>query len=146
MKRIFAFVLAILLAGTLGSTVWAQEKTKPEISVKETKETGDMAIARMVVGTGVENREPVGAAETFPATTEKLFCFLEMTNIPKDTEVAVVWTCGDKEMLKTTLPVKAGAKWRTHAFKTVKGLKGDWKVEAKDASGKTLKDVKFKVE
>ena len=146
MKNFFRLILTLLLIAAMGGQAWTQEKAKQEISVKESKETAALAIARLVVGTGVENREPVGAAETFPATTEKVYCFLEATNVSKDTEVAVTWTRGDKEMLKTSLPLKASPKWRTFAFKMVKGLKGDWKVEVKDAGGKILKDVKFKVE
>jgi hypothetical protein len=146
MKNFFRLILAVLFIAAMGNQAWTQEKAKQEISVKEGKETAAMAIARLVVGTGVENREPLGAAETFPATTEKVYCFLEATHVSTDTEVAVIWTRGDKEMLKTSLPLKASPKWRTFAFKTVKGLKGDWKIEVKDAGGKILKDVKFKVE
>ncbi|MCX5906491.1 MAG: DUF2914 domain-containing protein [Deltaproteobacteria bacterium] len=146
MKFFFRLILTFLFIAAMGSQAWTQDKAKQEIRVKESKETDTLAIARLVVGTGVENREPVGAAETFPATTEKVYCFLEATNVSKDTEVAVIWTRGDKEMLKTSLPLKASPKWRTFAFKMVKGLKGDWKVEVKDAGGKILKDVKFKVE
>jgi hypothetical protein len=36
-------------------------------------------MVRLVVGTGVEDSEPVGAAETFPAPMEKVYCFLEAT-------------------------------------------------------------------
>jgi hypothetical protein len=39
-----------------------------------------------------------------------------------------------------------GPRWRTYAFKNLWGLKGDWRVEIKDADGNLLKDVKFKVE
>ena len=90
--------------------------------------------------------EPVGVAETFPASTEKVYCFLEATNIAKDTEVSFVWLYGQKEMLKTTLPLKMGTKWRTYANKNLRGLKGEWNVEIKGQDGKVLKDVKFKVE
>ncbi len=113
---------------------------------EKSKEAGDFTIARLVVGTGVEKSEPVGTAETFPASTEKVYCFLEVTNIAKDTEVSFVWIYGQKEMLKTTLPLKAGPKWRTYANKNLRGLKGEWKVEIKGPDGKVLKDVKFKVE
>jgi hypothetical protein len=71
---------------------------------------------------------------------------MEATQIPKDTEISFVWSYGGKEMLKTTLPLKAGAKWRTYANKNLRGLKGEWKGEIKNSDGKVLKDVKFKVE
>jgi hypothetical protein len=146
MGRVGIWFLAVLAILALGSTAMAQEKAKAEITVKETKEAAEMAISRLVVGTAMENREPKGVAEAFPATTEKVFCFLEASNIPKDMELTFVWTYKDKEIHKTTLPVKASAKWRTFASKTVKGMKGDWKVEVKDSTGKSLKDVKFKIE
>ncbi len=106
----------------------------------------EFTIARLVVGTGVENREPVGVAETFPATTEKVYCFLEATEIPKDTEISFVWFLGEKEMLKTNLPLQTGPKWRTFANKNIGGMKGDWRVEVRDVKGNLVKDIKFKVE
>ena len=110
------------------------------------KEAAALAIARAVVGTGVENSEPVGAAEKFPASTEKVYCFIEATHIPKDMDVTFVWSLGGKEQFKIALPLKMGPRWRTYALKNLHELKGDWKVEIKDADGKLLKEVSFKVE
>jgi len=137
-KIMTLILLVVLIAwGTL-SSAYGQEKPK--------QEQAGMVVARLVVGTGVDNREPMGVSETFPATTEKVYCFLEATNLSADTEVSFVWIYGEKEMLKTTLPVKMGPRWRTYAHKNLRGLKGDWKVEIKDANGNLIKDVQFKVE
>jgi hypothetical protein len=135
-------VFALFTVWVIFSVAYGQEKGKQEGAPKEVTFT----VKRLVVGTGVENSEPVGAAETFPASTEKVYSFLEAADIAKDTEVSFVWSNGGKEILKTTLPLKAGARWRTYANKNLGGLKGDWKVEIKDSDGKVLKDVKFKVE
>ena len=116
------------------------------ISLPASGQEKEFTIARLVIGTGVENREPVGVAETFPATTEKVYCFLEATEILKDTEVSFVWFLGEKEMLKTNLPLQTGPKWRTFADKNIGGMKGDWKVEVRDVKGTLAKDIKFKVE
>jgi hypothetical protein len=105
-----------------------------------------LEIAQAVIGTGVDNLEPKGVAETFPASTEKVYCFIEAKNIPKDTEVTFVWSLGDKEMLKFSTSLKAGSRWRTFANKNLQGRKGAWKVEIKDSEGKVLKEIKFKVE
>ena len=133
----FLLILIVIVAWVMVLQAYGQEKSK---------ESAEFTIARLVVGTGVEKSEPEGVAETFPASTEKVYCFLEATNIAKDTEVSFVWLYGQKEMLKTTLPLKMGTKWRTYANKNLRGLKGEWKVEIKDPDGKVLKDVKFKVE
>ena len=140
---ILILVLTVLTMGSMVFPAFAQEKSKEE---KAAKEGPGFSIARLVVGTGVENREPVGMAETFPASTEKVYCFLEATNITQDTEVSFVWFHGEKEIWKLSLPLKMGPKWRTNASKTVSGLPGDWKVEIKDVDGNLVQDVKFKVE
>ena len=119
------FVLAAATAWVMAPSVFAQEKAKGEGAAKEGP---GFTVARLVVGTGVENREPTGVAETFPASTEKVYCFLETTNIAKDTEVSLVWSLGGKEMWKISLPLKMGPRWRTHAFKSLGGLKGDWNI------------------
>jgi hypothetical protein len=116
------------------------------ISLPASGQEKEFTIARLVVGTGVENREPVGVAETFPATAEKVYCFLEATDISKDVEISFVWFHGEKEMATTNLPLQTGSRWRTFANKTVAGMTGDWKVEIRDASGNVVQDVKFKVE
>jgi hypothetical protein len=134
-RVVFISMLAVIAVFGMILPALGQEKAKP-----------DFSIARAVVGTGVENREPVGVADTFSATTEKVYCFLEATDIGKDTEVSLVWFHGEKEMLKFNLPVSMGTRWRTYAHKNLFGLKGDWKVEIRDASGTPIKEVKFKVE
>ncbi|MBP1733178.1 MAG: hypothetical protein H6Q55_3607 [Deltaproteobacteria bacterium] len=142
MKSFAGLMAVMMLAVLLISPALAQEKAKPAAA----KEAAALAIARAVVATGVENKEPTGAAEAFPAATEKVFCFVEATGISKDMEITTVWYQGDKEVRKINLGLKAGPKWRTWAEKKLYGAKGAWKVEIKDPEGKVLKEVKFKVE
>jgi len=140
---IFILVLLAIAVGGMVLAAYGQEKTKPEGTAKE---TAPFAVKRLVVGTGVENSEPVGTAETFPASTEKIYCFLEATDITKDMEVSFVWYNAEKELSKFSVPLKMGPRWRTYAYKNVREMKGDWKVEIKDPDGKVVKDIKFKVE
>lgn len=139
---IIIVVLAVITVWGMMIPASGQERGEQ----KSTKESVGFNVNRVVVGTGVENNEPVGVAETFPATEEKVYCFLEAADIAKDAKVSFVWYHGQDEMLKTTLPLKIGKRWRTFADKKLRGIKGDWKVEIKDADGNTLKEVKFKVE
>jgi len=147
MKRHGAIILAVVLAAitALGMIcqVSGQEKTEQKPT---SKEASGFSIVRVVVGTGVANKEPVGIAESFPASTKKVYCFLQASDIAKDMEVSLVWFHDQDEKLKTILPLKRGKRWRTYANKNLRGLKGDWKIEIKDAGGNLLKEVKFKVE
>jgi len=155
MKRhaagVWVLVLTVIAVWGIVPLVCAQEKAKQEAPAKEAaketaKEAPAFSVKRLVVGTGVENGEPVGVAETFPASTEKVYCFLEATDIAKETDISFAWFNGDKELSKFSVPLKQGPRWRTYAYKNLRGLKGDWRVEIKDADGKVVKDVKFKVE
>ena len=142
-KQVLVWVLLSVVAVLGVSSAVAQEKAK---EAAKSKEAAPFKIDQLVVGTGVENLEPAGVAETFPATTEKVYCFLKAVDIAKDSEVTLVWSQGQKELRKKTLSLKQGARWRTFDWKNLNGLKGEWKIEVKDAAGNLLKDVKFKVE
>ena len=71
---------------------------------------------------------------------------MEPTEIAKETEASFLWFHGRKEMLKFSVPLKMGPRWRTYANKNLRELKGDGKVEIRDPDGKVVKDTKFKVE
>ena len=139
----FGMILIVLALLLVSSVAFGQEKAKAEGASKEGKA---MAIARMVVGTAVDNREPQGVAEKFPAQTEKVYCFFEVTDIPQDQELTLKWYAGNNPMGEISLSVKQGPKWRTWAYKNLRGIKGDWKVEIKTSEGKILKEAQFKVE
>ncbi|MGD0277867.1 MAG: DUF2914 domain-containing protein [Smithella sp.] len=134
--------LAVVIAGSTLFSAYGQQGKQAE----PVKNTPEFSIARFVVAAEIKDKEPVGIADKFTVETEKVYCFLETKNITKDNEISFVWIYNQKEMLKTALTLKTGSRWRTHADKTLRALKGDWKVELRDASGKTLKEVNFKVE
>jgi hypothetical protein len=138
MKRIF-FGIMILVMFVMVGAVLAEE------AAKEASEKG-ITIARMEIAGGVENREPAGVASTFPATQEKVWCFVEFQNVDKETTINYVWTFGEKEVDKVPQTIKAFSKYRTWANKTIAGRKGDWKVDIIDESGTVLKSASFKIE
>lgn len=105
-----------------------------------------LTIARMEIAANVQNREPEGVATSFPSTQERVYCFLEFTNVSAETTVNVVWTLGMNEMGKVPLTVKAFSRYRTWAYKTIGGMKGEWRVDVVDDSGNVLKSATFKVE
>ncbi len=136
------WILALMTIVVWGMILPAYAQEKKEAA----KEAAPFVVKRLVVSTGVENGEPTGVAETFPASAEKVYCFLEAADIAKDTEVSFVWFSGEKELSKFGVPLKEGSRWRTYAYKNLREMKGDWKVEVRDSEGKVVKEVKFKVE
>lgn len=104
------------------------------------------SISRFLIAGGIENREPVGVANAFPASTEKVYCFLEAGNITEDTKVRFVWYHGDENVAEVELMLGKGPKWRTYASKKLGGRTGAWKVELQDADGNVLDSAAFTVE
>jgi hypothetical protein len=118
----------------------------PAPAAKSEAAAPSLNISRMEIAGSVENRQPVGIAATFPANTEKVYCYLELTDVPKDTTITYVWTLGPNEMGKVSQPVKKSSRWRTWGNKSLGGMKGDWKVDVLDEAGAVLKSATFKVE
>ena len=100
--------------------------------------------ATAVVGTGVENRVAVGAADRFPATVGSLTCVSEV--LGGNGTIKHVWIHGDKEMTTIELPVKAD-RWRTWSHKRIQpSWTGPWRVEVRAADGTVLAKTDFEIE
>jgi len=97
---------------------------------------------RVVVCTAVENREPVGASETFPAAAGELVCFSEVTGASGTAEVTHVWSKDGAELFRQTLPVRAD-RWRTWSRKRVSP--GSWTVKVLGPAGEELGSASFTV-
>lgn len=100
--------------------------------------------AEAAVGTAVENRALVGAAESFPASAGKLACFARITDA-QDAEIEFVWYKGDAEMGRVKQTVKTNP-YRTWSTKTLPAdAAGDWRCDVVQGE-KVLHSVKFKVQ
>ncbi len=104
------------------------------------------SVARLVVGTDVQAREPVGVTDVFPTGTQSVVCFLEAQDIAQTTEVEMVWFFGDEEVARVPLSLGAGHRWRTFSRKQIGARQGNWKVDLQDTAGAVLGTVPFIVE
>jgi hypothetical protein len=109
-----------------------------------TYESG-FTVERFVAAGGVEGREPVGVADTFPAGQEEVYCFLEAGEVTDDTTVSFLWYHEGKEVARVTLPLGAGPRWRTWSSKKIAGRTGQWTVELRDMAGTPVKSITFTV-
>lgn len=97
---------------------------------------------RVVVCTAVENREPVGAAESFPVSAGELVCFSELQGAAGAAEVTHVWALDGVERFRVSLPVRAD-RWRTWSRKRVSP--GTWSVTVLGPAGEELGKASFTV-
>ena len=132
-KMIFVFLLCALLV--LSNPIVGATAEEPPFNV-----------ARLAVGTDVQEREPIGVADVFPAGTQTVYCFLEARDITQATEIEMVWYFGDEEVARVPLTIGAGPRWRTYTRKQVGDWQGNWKVYLQDAAGQILGTIQFVVE
>lgn len=152
MKKVLISSLALMMFFT-GVVVLAQEATAPAptaskapTSAPAVAASAGLTVSRMELANSIENRQPVGTATSFPANTEKVYCYVELKDVPKDTSITFAWSHGQNDMGKVIQQIKKSSRWRTWSSKTIGDMKGDWKVDVLDESGAVLKSVTFKVE
>jgi hypothetical protein len=103
-------------------------------------------VTTAVVATGVEDREPVGTAESFPADVGTVFFYIVLEGDFGDREIVHVWLHEGEEASRVTLNVR-GPRWRTWSSKRIPShMTGAWSVRVEDADATVLRTVEFTVE
>jgi hypothetical protein len=118
----------------------------PSLGAQDAQQAGaaKAASAELAVGTAVAERQLTGMAESFPASTSTLYCYMKITNAA-DALVEHVWYKGETEMSRVKLNV-TGSPWRTWSTKKLGAeAAGDWRCDVL-VDGKTVQSAKFKIE
>ena len=136
MRKYWPAVLVMSAAIAVPARVSAQDTTRASATTGATVEAA--------VGTSVENRALVGAAETFPSNAGRVYCFSKVENAG-NSDIEHVWYKDDQEVARVKLHV-GGSPWRTHSSKKLgESPAGNWRCDVVQ-DGKVLKAVTFKVE
>ncbi len=95
--------------------------------------------------TDVQERMPVGAAESFSAEVGKVCLWCKVMGAADTTSIKHVWSYQGKEMSVVELPVKSSS-WRTWSCKTIlPEWTGNWEVKVLDSQGAVLKSAAFTI-
>lgn len=104
-----------------------------------------LKITEMTVTTMIVRKNPVDSVRRISASSERiLYCFTKVAG-PDEEERRIfhVWYRNDETIAEYELPVR-GSRWRTYSKKKIeKGMRGAWRVEARDDEGHLLKTVEF---
>ncbi len=138
MKHSTMYSLALSLVLSLSTTAVAQDQAPQPPA--DTKPASD-ASAEVKAGTGVENRELVGEATSFPAGTT-----VWVWSLVKNAEGSVkhVWKRDGKEVWTATMRI-GGKKWSTSSRRTIPNA-GSWEVDVQTADGTSLGTAAFTIE
>lgn len=122
----------------------AESKPIPKTEPKPVVASGITVEAKIC--TGIEERQPTGAAEKFPPEVDMLYLWSRIDGCMDTTVVHHKWYHNGMEMANVELPVKSGY-WRTWSSKTIlPSWTGNWEVKVTDAEGRVLATVPFVIE
>src|SRR5262245_12613000 len=150
------FVIALAMAA---GAAWADDAkkppaadAKPKDAAKDTKDApteaakdapkdASGASAEVKVGTGVEKREIVGEAATFPAGTTVWVWSLVVNG---EGNVKHVWKRDGKDVWTATLPV-GSKRWSTQSRRAI-ATAGSWSVDVQTEAGASIGTVAFTIQ
>ena len=102
-------------------------------------------VTTAVVATGVENREPVGVATSFPASVGRVYFFTVVEGDFQVRTVEHVWVHNGAEVARVPLAAR-GPRWRTWSSKTIpEDWTGEWEARLVDEDGSVLAAAAFQV-
>lgn len=98
----------------------------------------------LLTAAGVEDRQPVGVADTFPSDVGKVYAWMRVSGAT-DQAIQVVWTYGS---LTFNVPLEiGGSPWRTWSSKIIlPRWTGEWTVDVQDARGNSITTTTFIIE
>jgi hypothetical protein len=106
-----------------------------------------LSVTEIAITTRILKGDPADSVRRISSTgVHELYCFTKVVaSDGAEREIIHVWYRNNEIVAQLALPVK-GISWRTYSKKTIEeGMSGDWRVEARDASGNLLKTVTFKL-
>lgn len=102
-------------------------------------------IAEAVVATGVEDRAPVGVAESFGADVERLYFYTIFEGDFPETQLEHVWLRDGEEVARVALRAQ-GPRWRTWSSKTIApDWTGEWEAQVVGPDGEVLASTSFTI-
>ena len=126
-KTLLTSIAAMLLA--VPAFVWA----------------ASLQVQDVAIGTGVQDRVPMGISSYFDSSVGKLYAFTRIIGAEGDTRVYHKWYHGDVLVADVTLTVRSGD-WRTWSSKNVQpDWTGDWRLVVVSEDGSVLETIKFAV-
>jgi len=98
-------------------------------------------VEKLVVASGVENREAAGAAASFGADVGQVYCWTKLAIDAAPAKVKYVWSKGGEKVSEYEADIKSAGRW----WASKKVTPGSWKVELLSGSGESLGSAEFTV-
>lgn len=136
---------ALLVLASLAPTAALAQQADSSAAAGDSVSASSIEVAEAAICTAVEERSPVGAADTFPASIDRLYCFTDLRGAEGET-VVHAWIHEGTTRARVELSAR-GDRWRTWSSKQIlPEWTGSWEVKVLTAEGAVLHTLSFTVE
>ncbi|MFQ5330047.1 MAG: DUF2914 domain-containing protein [Thermodesulfobacteriota bacterium] len=98
-----------------------------------------------VVGTGVDNLVPIGVADSFPPSVDRIYCYSKIIN-GEATTITHRWYYEERVVAEVPLTI-GSPNYRTYSYKTIlPHHNGIWRVEIVSEAGDLMDALEFTIE
>ena len=132
------YILVASIIAAAACAVYAQTPVAPEAM----KAAPAVKVEKIVIASGVENREPVGEAAAFGKSAGKVFTWTKISAGTTPVTIKHVYYLDGKMVREIELKINASP-YRVWSWKNV--TPGNWKVEVTDEAGAVLASAEFSV-
>jgi hypothetical protein len=106
----------------------------------------DLEVGEISLCAAIQDRMPVGVADTFPSDIFGVYCFTRIVGAEDTTAIVHRWYHGDTKVAEVELGVKS-SNWRTWSRKRmIPEWRGEWKVEVVTGDGSVIASKEFTLE
>ena len=104
-------------------------------------------IERLEIAKQIKRRRPMGISSRFNTRDERLWGYIEVSNLHQSDFVWMEWYHGQELRSKLKVRVGISKRWRTWSWQRLSSRdQGDWTVKVLSTSGVVLKETHFVVE
>lgn len=136
-------MIRILAAAALACAVAAGPSTAADEGTQPAPRT---SVTQLAVCRQVEDRAPVGEAESFPSNVGRLYCFTRVETPSPPVQIFHRWYVGERLVNEIPIEVK-GRRWRCWSRKTIRtSWSGPCRVEIVTEAGDVLSTQPFTLE
>lgn len=119
-------------------------QSDPPAETPPATESGEMTVETAIVCLSIEERQPVGEAESFPADVEELTCFTRIVG-GEGKVVVHAWIHEGTTRARVELEIGSNS-WRTWSTKRIlPSWTGSWELKIMTPEGKVLSSVPFTI-
>lgn len=137
--------LAIHRAGRHAAMLAALSLTAVPAAAQEAPTESAIEVTEAVVATGIQDRAPVGSADSFRTGVERLYYYTIFEGDFPATTLEHVWLHEGEEVGRVSLRAE-GPRWRTWSSKAIAPeWTGSWEARVVDGDGTVLASTSFNI-